>query len=50
MNLFEDDDPAGDPALLEGEGETGDGDEEMSKEFLVELQKFATHAQGLASA
>jgi HK97 family phage prohead protease len=42
-DLF-DDDPADDPALVEDD----EGEEEMSKAFLVELQKFATQARELA--
>jgi hypothetical protein len=45
-DLFEDD-PADDPALLESE-EGDEGEEEMSKAFMVELQKFATQARELA--
>ncbi len=45
-DLFEDD-PADDPALLESE-EDDVGEEEMSKAFLVELQKFGTQVRELA--
>ena len=42
---------ADDPALLEGnDSEAGAAADEMSKAFLVELQKSAAQAGGLASA
>ena len=50
----EDDDPADDPAFLEGNdsepGGASPADDEMSKAFLLELQQLAAQAQDLATA